>query len=155
MSPQSERSTGPSTPKTPKLGEFPAWWEANKDRFHNKKIAMFCTGGQSVARKSTNYLIGQGRGRCFHLKAGSSNTLKKSRKSKAAGRGDSLFEYRGQSVGHAAERRPAFMLCHAAAARSCRGHNQSGGTRQAFSCPHCVDQTSDADKARSVNANAR
>ena len=32
-------------PQTASFGEFPAWWEANKDRFHNKKIAMFCTGG--------------------------------------------------------------------------------------------------------------
>jgi len=50
---------GAIDPETKSFGEFPAWWEANKDRFHNKRIAMFCTGGIRC-EKSTNYLIGQG-----------------------------------------------------------------------------------------------
>ena len=36
---------GAIDPETQSFGEFPAWWQANKHRFHNKKIAMFCTGG--------------------------------------------------------------------------------------------------------------
>ena len=50
---------GAIDPKTQSFGEFPAWWEANKDRFHNKRIAMFCTGGIRC-EKSTNYLLSQG-----------------------------------------------------------------------------------------------
>jgi len=36
---------GAIDPQTKSFGEFPAWWEANKDRFHNKRIALVCTGG--------------------------------------------------------------------------------------------------------------
>ena len=48
-------------PGTRSFRDFPAWWQANKDRFHNKRIAMFCTGGIRC-EKSTNYLLGQADG---------------------------------------------------------------------------------------------
>jgi len=60
---------GAIDPQTKSFGEFPAWWEANKERFHNKRIAMFCTGGIRC-EKSTNYLIGQGVEDVYHLKGG-------------------------------------------------------------------------------------
>jgi UPF0176 protein len=36
---------GAVDPNTKSFREFPKWWEENKDRFHNKRVAMFCTGG--------------------------------------------------------------------------------------------------------------
>ena len=60
---------GAVDPETRSFGEFPAWWEANKDRFHNKRIAMFCTGGIRC-EKSTNFLLGQGVEDVYHLKGG-------------------------------------------------------------------------------------
>ena len=36
---------GAIDPQTKSFREFPQWWEENKDRFHNKRVAMFCTGG--------------------------------------------------------------------------------------------------------------
>lgn len=36
---------GAVDPQTRAFREFPAWWDANKDRFTGKRIAMFCTGG--------------------------------------------------------------------------------------------------------------
>ena len=50
---------GAINPKTKSFSEFPEWWEENKDKFQNKKIAMFCTGGIRC-EKSTNYLLGKG-----------------------------------------------------------------------------------------------
>jgi UPF0176 protein len=60
---------GAIDPKTKSFGEFPAWWEENKDRFHNKRVAMFCTGGIRC-EKSTNYLLGEGVEDVYHLKGG-------------------------------------------------------------------------------------
>ena len=51
------------------FGEFPAWWEANRDKFTGKKIAMFCTGGIRC-EKSTAYLKSQGEDEVYHLKGG-------------------------------------------------------------------------------------
>jgi UPF0176 protein len=41
----------------------------NRDRFHNKRIAMFCTGGIRC-EKSTAYLKAQGVEEVYHLKGG-------------------------------------------------------------------------------------
>ena len=60
---------GAIDPKTESFGQFPEWWEKNKDRFHNKRIAMFCTGGIRC-EKSTNYLLSQGVEDVYHLKGG-------------------------------------------------------------------------------------
>lgn len=60
---------GAIDPKTKSFGEFPDWWQANKDQFAGKKVAMFCTGGIRC-EKSTNYLIGEGVEDVYHLKGG-------------------------------------------------------------------------------------
>jgi UPF0176 protein len=60
---------GAVDPDTRSFRDFPKWWEANRDRFHNKRIAMFCTGGIRC-EKSTNYLISQGVQEVYHLKGG-------------------------------------------------------------------------------------
>lgn len=60
---------GAVDPLTKSFGEFPQWWEENKDRFHNKRVAMFCTGGIRC-EKSTNYLLGEGVKDVYHLKGG-------------------------------------------------------------------------------------
>lgn len=60
---------GAIDPATRSFGQFPQWWQENKDRFHNKRVAMFCTGGIRC-EKSTNYLISQGVEDVFHLKGG-------------------------------------------------------------------------------------
>ncbi len=61
--------TGAIDPKTTKFRDFPAWWQAHRDDFAGKKVAMFCTGGIRC-EKSTNYLLGQGVEEVFHLQGG-------------------------------------------------------------------------------------
>ncbi len=60
---------GAVDPHTKSFGEFPDWWKKNKDRFHNKRVALFCTGGIRC-EKSTNYLLGEGVPDVYHLKGG-------------------------------------------------------------------------------------
>jgi UPF0176 protein len=60
---------GAVDPDTRSFRDFPKWWEANRERFQGKRIAMFCTGGIRC-EKSTNYLISQGVQEVFHLKGG-------------------------------------------------------------------------------------
>ncbi len=61
---------GAIDPKTTNFREFPAWFEENRERFHNKpKIAMFCTGGIRC-EKSTALLKSLGYEDVFHLKGG-------------------------------------------------------------------------------------
>jgi UPF0176 protein len=60
---------GAVDPQTRAFRDFPGWWDANKERFAGKRIAMFCTGGIRC-EKSTNWLIGQGVRDVFHLQGG-------------------------------------------------------------------------------------
>ena len=60
---------GAVDPNTRRFRDFPKWWQANKEAFEGKRIAMFCTGGIRC-EKSTNYLLGQGVQDVFHLRGG-------------------------------------------------------------------------------------
>jgi UPF0176 protein len=137
---------GAIDPETATFREFPAWWEANKDRFHNKRIAMFCTGGIRC-EKSTNYLLGQGVPEVYHLKGGILKYLEEVPQEDSTWDG-SCFVFDGRvSVDHGLKEGP-HELCHA-----CRGpilpeDKQRPEFEIGVSCHLCVDKTSDADKLR-------
>lgn len=137
---------GAIDPQTKSFGEFPAWWEANKDRFHNKKIAMFCTGGIRC-EKSTNYLLGQGIEDVFHLKGGILKYLEEVPEEQSRWDGE-CFVFDGRvSVGHGLKEGP-HKMCFA-----CRRPIQPEDVKRSeyeagVQCHHCVDEYSEADRAR-------
>ena len=67
--------------------EFPAWFDKNKKKFKNKKIAMFCTGGIRC-EKATNYVMKSGFKDVFQLEGGIINYLEKTKNSKKLWEGD-------------------------------------------------------------------
>ncbi|MEO0634674.1 MAG: rhodanese-related sulfurtransferase [Pseudomonadota bacterium] len=137
---------GAIDPETTSFGDFPAWWEANKHRFHNKKIAMFCTGGIRC-EKSTNYLLGQGVEDVFHLRGGILKYLEEVPEAESKWHGD-CFVFDGRvSVGHGLAVGP-HILCHA-----CRRPVQPEDRARpewedGVSCHLCAHQTSAEDKDR-------
>ena len=137
---------GAIDPETKSFGEFPAWWEKNKQRFHNKKVAMFCTGGIRC-EKSTNYLLGQGVEEVFHLKGGILKYLERVPEGQSTWDGE-CFVFDGRvSVGHGLKE-GSHKLCYA-----CRRPLQPEDIKHesyeaGVSCHHCIDETSDKDKAR-------
>tara|TARA_B110000091_G_scaffold37704_1_gene40543 strand:+ start:150 stop:1091 length:942 start_codon:yes stop_codon:yes gene_type:complete len=60
---------GSINPNTETFREFPAYTENNLEKFRDKKIAMFCTGGIRC-EKSTAYLKSKGFENVFHLQGG-------------------------------------------------------------------------------------
>ena len=102
---------GAINPETRSFREFPAWWQANRHRFHNKRVAMFCTGGIRC-EKSTNYLLGQGVEDVYHLRGGILKYLEEVPESDSSWRGD-CFVFDGRvSIGHGLREGP-HLLCHA------------------------------------------
>ena len=137
---------GAVDPQTRSFGEFPAWWAANKHRFHNKKIAMFCTGGIRC-EKSTNYLLGQGVEDVFHLKGGILKYLEDIPAERSAWQGE-CFVFDGRvSVGHGLQVGP-HKLCHACRRPILPEDRNRPEFEAGVSCHHCIDETSDADKGR-------
>ncbi len=137
---------GAVDPATASFGEFPAWWEANKERFQGKKIAMFCTGGIRC-EKSTNYLLGQGVEDVYHLKGGILKYLEEVPLVDSTWQGE-CFVFDGRvSVGHGLAVGP-HLLCHACRRPILPADRDRPEFEQGVACHHCADETSDADKAR-------
>ncbi|MDO5758782.1 MAG: rhodanese-related sulfurtransferase [Rhodobacterales bacterium] len=137
---------GAIDPETTSFREFPAWWEANKHRFHNKRIAMFCTGGIRC-EKSTNYLLGQGVEGVYHLKGGILKYLEDVPQKDSTWQGQ-CFVFDGRvSVGHGLVEGP-HLLCHACRRPILPADMERPEYIQGVSCHHCIDATSEADKAR-------
>lgn len=102
---------GAINPETRAFGEFPAWWAANSHRFHNKRIAMFCTGGIRC-EKSTNYLLQQGVEDVYHLRGGILKYLEDVPQDQSLWEGACFVFDQRVSVGHGL--RPAgHAMCHA------------------------------------------
>ncbi len=102
---------GAIDPQTARFRDFPAWWQANAHRFHNKRVAMFCTGGIRC-EKSTSYLLSQGVEEVYHLKGGILQYLEDIPAEESRWRGE-CFVFDGRvSVGHGLSEGP-HELCHA------------------------------------------
>ena len=137
---------GAVDPKTDSFREFPAWWEKNKDRFHNKRIAMFCTGGIRC-EKSTNYLLSQGVEEVYHLKGGILKYLEEVPAEHSTWQGE-CFVFDGRvSVGHGLKEGP-HLLCHACRRPVLPEDRDRPEYEHGVSCHLCITETSDEDKAR-------
>jgi UPF0176 protein len=137
---------GAIDPETASFRDFPAWWEENKDRFHNKRVAMFCTGGIRC-EKSTNYLLGQGVEDVYHLNGGILRYLEEVPEEESSWKGDCFVFDNRVSVGHGLKEGP-HELCHGCRRPILPEDKARPEYEQGVTCHHCFDKTSETDKAR-------
>ncbi|OWU69662.1 hypothetical protein ATO2_07710 [Roseovarius sp. 22II1-1F6A] len=137
---------GSIDPGTRSFGEFPAWWEANAHRFHNKRVAMFCTGGIRC-EKSTNYLIGQGVEDVYHLKGGILKYLEQVPEQDSRWNGACFVFDDRVSVTHGLAVGP-HLLCHACRRPLVPEDRARAEWEEGVSCHHCIAETTEADKSR-------
>ncbi len=137
---------GAVDPQTHSFREFPGWWEANRDRFQGKRIAMFCTGGIRC-EKSTNYLLGQGVADVFHLQGGILKYLEEVPQDQSLWQGECFVFDERVSVGHGLK--PGdFTACRACRRPLGDADRASPLYERGVRCPHCAGEYSDADRAR-------
>ncbi|WP_434289841.1 rhodanese-related sulfurtransferase [Celeribacter sp. SCSIO 80788] len=133
-------------PQTKTFREFPHWWEENKERFHNKRIAMFCTGGIRC-EKSTNFLLGQGIEEVYHLKGGILKYLEEMPQEESLWEGE-CFVFDGRvSIGHGLTEGP-HELCHACRRPILPEDKQRPEYEEGVSCHQCIDEYDEARKER-------
>ena len=137
---------GAVDPGTRSFSEFPQWWEANRDRFHNKRIAMFCTGGIRC-EKSTNWLLQQGVSEVFHLKGGILKYLETVPEHRSLWQGECFVFDKRVSVGHGLV--PGQLSSCGACRRPVTPEaRQDPAYEEGVSCPACKDEYNPADRAR-------
>lgn len=137
---------GAVDPATRSFRDFPAWWEANKDRFHNKRIAMFCTGGIRC-EKSTNFLLGQGVSDVYHLKGGILKYLEDVPPEESLWQGE-CYVFDGRvSVGHGLVP-GAYDTCHACRRPLSEQDKLRPEYERGASCHRCCNEYTEADRAR-------
>ncbi|MFT3688072.1 rhodanese-related sulfurtransferase [Paenirhodobacter sp.] len=137
---------GAIDPKTKTFRDFPKWWQENAARFHNKRVAMFCTGGIRC-EKSTNYLLAQGVDEVFHLRGGILKYLEEVPEAESLWQGE-CFVFDGRvSLKHGLKQ-GAHDLCHACRRPISAEDKRSPAYEPGVSCPQCIDEYTEADRAR-------
>lgn len=129
---------GAIDPKTSSFREFPKWWEDNKDRFHNKRVAMFCTGGIRC-EKSTNYLLGEGVNDVYHLKGGILKYLEEVPPENSTWDGECFVFDARVSVGHGLKEGP-YELCYACRRPVLPADTERPEYEKGVSCHQCIDE---------------
>jgi UPF0176 protein len=126
---------GAEDPATETFRAFPDWWQANRERLSNKRIAMFCTGGIRC-EKATSWLLGQGVEGVYHLDGGILRYLAEVPEGESLWQGECFVFDERVSVGHGL-RQGDHVLC-----RSCRRpvsaeERQDPHYEEGVSCPAC------------------
>ena len=137
---------GAVDPGTASFRDFPAWWEENAHRFHNKRIAMFCTGGIRC-EKSTNYLMSQGVKDVFHLKGGILKYLEEVPQDDSLWQGECFVFDQRVSLGHGLQQ-GQHQLCHACRRPLSPEDRQRPEYEEGACCHRCVDEYTPADRER-------
>ena len=137
---------GSINPGTKSFREFPKWWESNKERFADKKVAMFCTGGIRC-EKSTNYLLNQGVKDVFHLDGGILKYLEETTAKNSSWEGE-CFVFDGRvSVGFGLKE-GNHSLCFACRRPLQPEDIKKPGYEAGVSCHQCLNECSDNDRTR-------
>jgi UPF0176 protein len=137
---------GAVDPATESFRDFPAWWEANRDRFHNKRIAMFCTGGIRC-EKSTAFLKAQGVEEVYHLHGGILKYLEEVPEEKSLWRGGCFVFDERVAVGHGLRELP-FLLCRACRRPLTPEDRRRPEFEEGVACHRCANEYTEADRAR-------
>ena len=133
-------------PETKSFREFPQWWEENAERFHNKRVAMFCTGGIRC-EKSTNFLLSKGVEDVYHLKGGILKYLEEVPEENSLWEGECYVFDQRVSLGHGLKEGP-YSSCHACRRPITEADKLRPEFEDGVSCHRCLPDYSDADRER-------
>ena len=137
---------GAVDPETTTFREFPAWAEANRDMLKGRKVAMFCTGGIRC-EKATGFVRSLGIEDVFHLKGGILKYLEEVPAGESLWQGECFVFDERVSVGHGLVEGDA-ALCRACRRPLSADDRLTPHYRAGISCPHCIEEFSDADRVR-------
>lgn len=136
---------GAVDPATESFRDFPAWWEANRDRFHNKRIAMFCTGGIRC-EKASAWLLDQGFAAVYQLDGGILSYLEQVDPEQNRWQGECFVFDQRVSVDSELDE-GSFEQCFACRRPLSAADLAAPDYEPGVSCPHCIDEHTPAQRA--------
>ena len=137
---------GALDPETNSFGQFPDWWEQNKDSLEGKRVAMFCTGGIRC-EKASSFLMQQGVPEVLHLKGGILKYLETVPEQETTWQGECYVFDDRVAVKHGLEQ-GTHSMCHACGRPVSPEALKHVDYKKGISCPACIDEYSDEDRAR-------
>lgn len=136
---------GAVNPDIRSFRELPEYVRTHLDPERNRKVAMFCTGGIRC-EKSTAYLKQLGFDEVYHLKGGILKYLEEMPQEKSLWQGECFVFDERVTVTH--DLQPgSYDHCHACRRPVSAADKASPLFVAGVSCPHCFDETTDAQKA--------
>ena len=137
---------GAINPNTETFREFPSFTKNTLEKYRNKKIAMFCTGGIRC-EKSTAYLKSKGYENVFHLQGGILKYLEKIPASQSLWNGECfVFDGRVSVINELKD--GTYKMCHACRKPLSLKEVNSKKYKPGISCPNCFNKITDEKKKR-------
>ena len=137
---------GAIAPGTEGFRDFPAWWDAHRTDLAGRRIAMFCTGGIRC-EKASAFLLAQGVPEVRQLSGGILKYLEQVPKAESRWQGE-CFVFDGRTALGQGLSEGTHTPCHACGRAVSPADRQSPAYREGVSCPACIDEYTDADRAR-------
>ena len=137
---------GAIDPETKSFGEFPEWWEENRSKYQDKRVAMFCTGGIRC-EKSTNFLLNEGVKDVYHLKGGILKYLEEVPEKNSKWNGECFVFDSRVSVKHGLEE-GIYNLCYACRMPLAPDDFKKAEFEKGVSCHLCIDSNDNERKER-------
>ncbi len=140
------RFEGAVDPGTEGFRDFPPWWAENAERLQGRRVAMYCTGGIRC-EKASSWLLGQGVPEVLQLDGGILRYLEEVPEAASRWRGE-CFVFDGRvALGHGLAE-GSHVLCHACGRPVGPEERASPDWRPGVSCPACIGEFTEADRAR-------
>ena len=141
---------GAIDPGTRHFREFPEWVENGLRPLvaerRPRRLALFCTGGIRC-EKATSYLLQQGFEGVHHLQGGILRYLEEQGEQGQSWQGE-CFVFDQRVTVNAQLQPGSHALCHACGRPLGPADRQHPAYREGVSCPQCLEQFSDDDRAR-------
>ncbi len=136
---------GAINPNTETFREFPSFTKNTLEKYRNKKIAMFCTGGIRC-EKSTAYLKSKGYENVFHLQGGILKYLEEVKEEESLWQGECFVFDDRVAVKHNLEQ-GQYDQCHACRFPITEEDTKHPHYEKGASCPRCFG-TKNLDQLR-------
>ena len=133
------------SPKTTNFREFPTFIKEKLNTKKNKKIAIFCTGGIRC-EKASSYMLSKGFENVYQLNGGILKYMDEIETDKSLWEGECfVFDSRVSVDSELAEGN--YEQCYACRRPLSEKELQSNIYQKGISCPYCINETSDAQRA--------